>query len=114
MRDDETPAAPPAPGDRPDHARLLNIARAIQTPFRPHAALAVNQATLRVVKFRGRFPQWHTHDADECYVVLEGEMVVELEAGDAPRLGPGDAYVVRAGVDHRPRALPTATVLLVT
>jgi quercetin dioxygenase-like cupin family protein len=67
-----------------------------------------------VVKFQGHFAQWHTHDEDECYVVLEGELLVELEGRPAVRLVAGDAYVVRAGTVHRPFATPLAMVLLVT
>lgn len=112
MPDD--PPAPPDDPPRPTLARLLEIARAIREPWRPQPALTVNQATLRVVKFTVHFPQWHHHDVDECYVVLEGELLVELEGRPSVRLTRGDAYVVRAGVVHRPFATPVATVLLIT
>src|ERR1700750_2932396 len=100
--------------EAPNLARLLSIARAIRTPWKPHAALTVNGATLRVVKFEGHFSGFHTHEVDECYVVLEGELLVEIEGEPATRLQRGDAYVVRAGVIHRPFALPHASVLLIT
>jgi mannose-6-phosphate isomerase-like protein (cupin superfamily) len=102
------------PEPDPNLARLYAIGRAIRTPWRPTAALTVNQATLRVVKFEGNFAEFHTHEIDECYVVLDGELLVEREDEPATRLGRGDAYVVRAGTRHRPFALPHATVLLIT
>ena len=98
----------------PNLARLYAIGRALRAPWRPVPALTVNQATLRVVKFEGHFADFHTHEIDECYVVLEGELLVELEGEPATRLARGDAYVVRAGTRHRPFALPQATVLLIT
>jgi mannose-6-phosphate isomerase-like protein (cupin superfamily) len=98
----------------PNLARLYAIARSIRAPWQPEPALTVNQATLRVVKFEGHFADFHRHDVDECYVVLEGELLVELEGEPATRLVRGDAYVVRAGTVHRPFALPQATVLLIT
>ena len=98
----------------PKFARLLQVARALQDAWRPKSVLSVNQANLRVVKFQGHFADWHTHDADECYVVLEGELLVELEGEASVRLTTGDAYVVRAGVVHRPFATPMANVLLIT
>src|SRR5689334_13939645 len=97
-----------------DLARLLSIARSIRAPWRPHPALTVNGATLRVVKFEGHFADFHKHDVDECYVILDGELLVEIEAQPAIRLERGDAYVVRAGVVHQPFALPHASVLLIT
>lgn len=98
----------------PNLARLHAIAKSIQTPWQPHAALSVNQATLRVIKLEGHSPDFHTHDVDECYVVLEGEMLIELEGGGSTHLAKGDAYVVRAGTVHRPLALPLTSVLLIT
>jgi len=67
-----------------------------------------------VVRFEGHFAELHTHDIDECYVVLDGALVVEIEGQGSALLNAGDAYVVRARTRHRPYALPTATVLLVT
>ncbi len=104
-------AAPPTDASL---ARLLLLARAARQPWRAEDALTVNQARLRVVKFQGHFAQWHTHTEDECYVVLEGELLVEVEGAPAVRLSPGDAYVVRGGVVHRPFAVPIAMVLLIT
>jgi mannose-6-phosphate isomerase-like protein (cupin superfamily) len=40
------------------------------------------------------------HEADEAYVVLEGECVLEA-AGDRLPLGPGDGAFVAARVEHR-------------
>src|ERR1019366_2627215 len=98
----------------PNLARLHAIARAIRTPWQPHPALSVNQATLRVVKLEGHSPDFHTHDIDESYGVLDGEALIELEGAGSTHLAKGDAYVVRAGTSHRPLALPHASILLIT
>jgi mannose-6-phosphate isomerase-like protein (cupin superfamily) len=104
------PASVPPPLDL---AHLHALARSIPA-WKPHAALTVNQATLRVVRFEGPFPDLHTHDVDECYVVLEGELLVELDGGESIHVAKGDACVVRAGTRHRPHGLPHASILLVT
>ena len=98
----------------PNLARLLEDGRALRNAWRPEPALSVNQATLRMVRFEGHFSQFHTHDVDECYVVLEGELLVEIEGEPARRIARGEAYVVRAGTRHRPFAVPIAIVLLIT
>ena len=98
----------------PNLAHLYAIARGIRTPWVPSPALTVNQATLRVVKLEGHSPDFHTHDIDECYVVLDGEALIELEGAGSTHLAKGDAYVVRAGTSHRPLALPHASILLIT
>ncbi|MFO0614161.1 MAG: cupin domain-containing protein [Polyangiaceae bacterium] len=98
----------------PNFAPLLAIGKAARQAWKPSAALTANQAVLRVVRFEGHFSQLHSHDVDECYVVLDGELVVEIEGEASSLLRMGDAYVVRAGTRHRPYALPVATVLLIT
>jgi mannose-6-phosphate isomerase-like protein (cupin superfamily) len=105
---------PPTHDDRPRFASLLGMARSLRKPWQGEPALDVNAARLRVMRFQGHFARWHTHAEDECYVVLEGELIVEIEGASSVRLGVGDAYVVRAGVVHRPFATPIANVLLVT
>jgi mannose-6-phosphate isomerase-like protein (cupin superfamily) len=102
------------PDADPNLARLHAIARGIRTPWQPHPALSVNQATLRVVTFEGHDRDFHVHDIDECYVVLDGQALIELEGAGSTHLARGDAYVVRAGTSHRPLALPHASVLLIT
>ncbi|HEX3343698.1 MAG TPA: cupin domain-containing protein [Polyangiaceae bacterium] len=102
------------PDPDPNLAHLHAIARAIRVPWHPHPALSVNQATLRVVKLEGHSPDFHTHDIDECYVVLDGEALIELDGAGSTHLAKGDAYVVRAGTRHRPLALPHASILLIT
>jgi len=97
----------------PNLAHLPAIAKSIGA-WTPHPALTVNQATLRVVRFEAHGPEVHAHDIDECYVVLDGELVIEIEGKETLHLAKGDAYVVRAGTRHRPFALPRASILLVT
>ena len=97
----------------PNLAHLTAIAKNIG-PWVPHPALTANQATLRVVVFESSGPEVHAHDIDECYVVLDGELVIEIEGKETLHLAKGDAYVVRAGTRHRPFALPRASILLVT
>jgi len=97
----------------PNFARLAATAKTLRA-WSPQAALTVNQATLRVVKFDARAPEFHTHDVDECYVVLDGELVVEIEGEATTHVGKGEAFVVRAGTRHRPFAMPHASILLIT
>jgi mannose-6-phosphate isomerase-like protein (cupin superfamily) len=98
----------------PNFAPLVAMGRALASGWSPQAALTVNRATMRVVRFEGHFPQFHAHDSDECYVVLEGDIVVEIEGEASALVQTGEAYVVRAGTVHRPFAMPRATVLLIT
>lgn len=80
--------------------------------FRPKIVASLNEMKVEVVKVRGEFV-WHAHaDTDDFFLVLDGELTVELEDGDV-HLGPGELYVVPRGVRHRPRADQEAHVLLI-
>ncbi|MGG5260695.1 cupin domain-containing protein [Phycicoccus avicenniae] len=69
----------------------------------PKAVAALNDYEVKVVKIRGDFV-WHTHgDTDELFLVLAGELTIQLRDGDVV-LRPGQLYVVPRGVEHCPRA----------
>jgi len=63
----------------------------------------LNDYEIKVVKVKGEF-LWHTHDdTDELFLVVAGELSIQLREGDV-RLGPGQLFVVPRGVEHCPVA----------
>jgi mannose-6-phosphate isomerase-like protein (cupin superfamily) len=80
--------------------------------FSPRIVATMNDYKLEVVKVEGEFV-WHSHpETDDVFLVLEGELEIELRDRTV-RLGKGDLYVVPRGVEHRPRAASEAHVLLI-
>ncbi|WP_298461951.1 cupin domain-containing protein [uncultured Cellulomonas sp.] len=80
--------------------------------WQPYRLTSVNDYDVKVVKLRGEFV-WHTHpDTDELFLVHAGHLVIQLRDGDVT-LGPGDVYVVPAGVEHCPRADEEVAAVLV-
>ena len=79
----------------------------------PHVVADYNGNDVMVVKFQGEFP-FHKHDdTDDFFLVLEGEMEMDIE-GEAPRtVGAGEMFIVPKGVVHRPRAEDEVKVLLI-
>ena len=79
--------------------------------WQPYRLTSVNDYDVKVVKLRGEFV-WHTHpDTDELFMVLEGELTIQLRDGDVT-LGPHDVYVVPKGVEHCPRATEEVHAIL--
>ena len=67
---------------------------------------------IEVVKLEGEFV-WHRHpETEDFFLVLEGELEIEL-CDRTVRLRKGDLFVVPRGVEHRPRAEKEAHVLLI-
>jgi mannose-6-phosphate isomerase-like protein (cupin superfamily) len=104
------PVAAPAPP--PLTVVHLGHEAATFTPGTRSRALAgVNDSVVKFSVFEGE-GHWHAHaDSDECFVVLEGELVVEIFEGETLRVGAGQLVTIPAGTPHRPSAT-TRTVLL--
>ncbi len=83
------------------------------THWDPHVVADYNDNDVMVVRFAGAFP-FHRHpETDDFFLVLEGRVAIDGEAGDSVTLGPGDLCVVPRGTLHRPRADGEARVLLI-
>jgi mannose-6-phosphate isomerase-like protein (cupin superfamily) len=80
-------------------------------PWFNQTLTSVNDAVVRLGVLEGDF-HWHSHDAeDEFFLVLEGELVIEIEGSNTVRLRPHQGYTVPRGVAHKTSA-PTRTVVV--
>jgi mannose-6-phosphate isomerase-like protein (cupin superfamily) len=78
----------------------------------PKVVARLNDYEVKVVKLQGEFT-WHTHeDTDELFLVIDGELTIQLRDGDV-RLGPGQLYVVPRGVEHCPISEGEVSALLI-
>lgn len=83
------------------------------THWDPHVVADYNNNEVMVVKFKGEFP-FHKHDnTDDFFVVLEGEMIMDIEGQEPQTVKAGELFVVPEGVVHRPRAEEEVKVLLI-
>ncbi len=77
----------------------------------PKKIAQINDYDVRIVKIQGDFT-WHKHDdTDELFLVLSGEMTIQMRDRDV-LLGPGELFVVPRGSEHCPRADIESAVLL--
>jgi len=86
--------------------------RQFDTHWDPHVIADYNDNDVMVVKFKGEFP-FHKHDdTDDFFLVLDGEMIMDIE-NEAPRIvKAGEIFIVPKGVVHRPRAENEVKVML--
>ena len=78
----------------------------------PHVVAQYNDNDVMVVRFQGAFP-FHLHaHTDDFFLVLQGEMTMDLEDA-AHVVKAGELFVVPKGVTHRPRANAECQVLLI-
>jgi len=95
--------------------KTINLAEKLaefETHWDPHVVADYNANDVMVVRFQGEFPFHHHPDTDDFFLVLEGEMVMDVE-GRSHRVGPGELFIVPKGQSHRPRAEQECKVLLI-
>jgi mannose-6-phosphate isomerase-like protein (cupin superfamily) len=80
--------------------------------YRPGIVGYLNNYKLVVVKVFGEFV-WHTHDdIDDFFLVLKGQLTIQLRDRDVV-LEAGELFVVPRGVEHCPKADEETHVLLI-
>ncbi|MBV4494173.1 cupin domain-containing protein [Pseudomonas sp. SWRI12] len=83
-----------------------------QEQWTPKVVAEMNDYQFKLARLEGDFV-WHTHaDTDETFIVLEGELRIDFRDG-AVTLGPGEMYVVKKGVEHKPSAAQEVKLLLI-
>lgn len=96
--------------------KTVNLAEKLShftTHWDPHVVADYNDNDVMVVKFQGEFP-FHKHDTtDDFFLVLEGEMFMDIEGEEPRKVTAGEMFVVPKGVVHRPRAEGEVKVLLI-
>lgn len=118
----ETGAGPDGQADSQsrDVVNLADRLRRVQHPWSPGVVAELNDYQVKLAKFIGEFV-WHRHeDTDELFLVLQGEMGIEMrDRPDDPtdartvHLREGELFVVARQVEHRPFAKKECHVLLI-
>ncbi len=93
---------------------LIDVAAeaAAHEPWFNQTLTRVNDAVVRLGVIEGDF-HWHKHDdEDEFFLVLDGELEIDVEGEETFVLGPQQGVTIPRGVMHRPRA-PKRTVIVI-
>jgi mannose-6-phosphate isomerase-like protein (cupin superfamily) len=96
-------------------ASRVDLAAALETfdePWSPRIIGHYNENKIFLAKAKGEFV-WHSHrDTDDLFLVLDGQLTIQLRDRDI-ELEKGDLFVVPRGVEHRPRSDDGASILLI-
>ena len=86
---------------------------AAHEPWFNQTLTTVNGAVVRLGVIEGDF-HWHHHDdTDEFFLVLEGQLMIDLQDRETVVLDPHQGYTVPKGVEHRTRAPVRTAILMV-
>ena len=71
----------------------------------------LNGQQIILAKLKGEFV-FHKHDhEDECFVVIKGQLILELR-DETVVVNPGEFYTVERGIEHKPVAIEETHLLL--
>ena len=101
--------------DKFGHLALIDLAQeaAAHEPWFNQTLTTVNDAVVRLGVIEGEF-HWHKHDeTDEFFLVLDGQLLIDLEQHGTVTLDPHQGYTVPKRVIHRTRALQRTSILMV-
>jgi mannose-6-phosphate isomerase-like protein (cupin superfamily) len=80
--------------------------------WQPRVIAELNDYQFKIVRVEGDFV-WHDHpDTDEAFLVLEGELRIDLPDGPV-RVREGELFVVPRGVQHKPYAEREVRLMLI-
>ena len=97
------------------HLELIDVPveAAAHEPWFNETLASVNDAVIRLGVIDGDF-HWHKHDdQDEFFLVLDGELLIDVQGADTITLGRHQGCSVPKGVVHRTRATRRTTILMV-
>ena len=79
----------------------------------PRVVGRVNNQYVKVAKLLGELV-WHAHRSeDEMFIVVYGDLRIQLEGEREVALSAGDFYVVPMGVQHNPVAVEEVGIVLI-
>ncbi len=80
--------------------------------WQPKVIAEMNDYQFKIVKLQGDFI-WHDHkDTDETFIVIEGELRIDLRDGPVT-IRQGEMFVVPKGVEHKPYAAREVKLMLI-
>jgi mannose-6-phosphate isomerase-like protein (cupin superfamily) len=86
---------------------------AAHEPWFNQTLTTVNDAVVRLGVIEGDF-HWHKHDdQDEFFLVLDGQLLIDLRDRETVTLDQHQGYTVPKGVEHRTRAPRRTAILMV-
>ena len=86
---------------------------ATHEPWFNQTLTSVNDAVVRIGVIEGHF-HWHKHDdTDEFFLVLDGQLIIDIEDAESVVLDPMQGFTVPKGVVHCTRAPRRTSILMV-
>lgn len=96
-----------------DSTSIASELATVSKHWTPRVVGRVNDQYVKVAKLLGELV-WHAHeDEDEMFLVVSGNLLIQLEDRPDVHLAPGEFFVVPRGVRHNPVAAEEVEIVLI-
>lgn len=85
---------------KPEKINLAEKFALFSDHWSPKIIGELNENFIKLVKFQGDFV-WHSHEEDELFVVIKGEMIIKFRDG-VLTAKPGEMILVPKKIEHCP------------
>lgn len=84
----------------------------IKKPWTPIEVAKLNNQVVRLAMFEGEYP-FHKHEnEDELFYVVKGSFILQQKEYPDLLMNEGDMFVVKKGIEHRPKSPMKSYVLM--
>lgn len=96
-----------------DSTSIASELATVSKHWTPRVVGRGNDQYVKVAKLLGELV-WHAHeDEDEMFLVVSGNLLIQLEDRPDVHLAPGEFFVVPRGVRHNPVAAEEVEIVLI-
>ena len=93
---------------------LLKTFTSIKDYFSPKVIGEVNDSYVKIAKIKGDQLPWHNHkNEDELFLIIEGNLLMEVEGLEPFEMATGDLYIVKKGIQHRVSSTEECKIMLI-
>ncbi len=79
--------------------------------WQPKVVGALNGQLVKLAKLKGEFVMHHHENEDEMFLVIEGQLLMELE-NKTLEVNEGEFVIIPKGINHKPKAVGEVKVML--
>lgn len=93
---------------------IATIFTTITNYFSPKIVAEVNDQYVKIAKIKGNDIPWHNHEnEDELFLIIEGNLLMEIENEPSFIMNKNDVFVVKKGINHRVSAKEECKIMLI-
>jgi len=90
---------------------IKNLAKSLNKKFILKPIATLDNYGVNLVLIEGEYP-FHSHNGNEFFLIIEGEVYIDVKDEKSIRLREGEALLIKEGIVHRSRSSKRSIALV--